>query len=1037
MNPNASINILFLGILCLITSSYAFSQTPLTIPVSQQEFSVTLRSSAFDATENAYYAGFFKGALTIGEDTLMYGRGNNDLFILKMDSSGVPLWTLNIGSEQDENSNSFMLLQNNHLYVGFSVRNNFFIGDLEVDGITPGELTSILVKLDTSGNVSWVKKSNGRIAKIHPGLNKIVVECNVPNNSADIFFESQLAFTSNGVANQLFLSIDENGNYINSKNFYQNTGGTQNLSLLSISHLPSQRFYFLVTTSQNNDNAGNNRFFIGDNSILLPTDFRNTLLIKTDSAFNILGSKVLHPQGNTNLFNTVSSGNFRISDNGGKLNLLATTGIYIADGFNTTFTNSNNLISLDTSLLTLSVKRINQNAVTPPARQRGVQVVEEHENGYTIIGMVLGRNNSPINEQVAVQNTEVKITDYLTKVVNINGPSQTYLLRTNLNFETEAFTWIGSSSVYEQATPGINDLQVSNNNLYFLNTLDNTWAPWQVSKALAIKRGEFKGNADGPDYAENVGFFSDKTSYTIGIANGINGFDTSVAGISFTSSRRDVFISIFNANGTLRKYHRIFSSYRSMSVTRVRLVNDTLYAMVVFQPSSNQPGSNFLRIDTISRLLSGPVHRALFKIDKSGGLQYVDFQNTSIGVITDFDIYHNGDIAALTFTNTLALNLNGHTFPGTNGFYVAKLQPDGIPRVAVKIIATSILSGLNPLKIELERYQEFIGLMIQTSFRNNLPELQMVHARNGNQQSVKVIPNPMPQQTIQKNYLLMYRLSLSSNSTAGILGPVSQSSFPGFTTKGTNYLVYFSSPNSGDTLKYNEKIISAGNAAINSSIISLDSSLIYRNHLSFNGASNDNSTPYRITSVRSFNNQYYFSGAQGSELSFGALKIDHKGNGDGLTLKLDSALNVLQYFKVSSPFSEFTTDFAIHTDSTFMVGYRSQTSPAISIGQNSMLVQNNTPESVKPGDLEEVGFVILAPANILPNDFVISVKNGGWNEPATWQTGKVPTATDRVFVKHKVQINTAASCFTLFVDPGADLQIAAGNEVIITGKQEQ
>jgi hypothetical protein len=83
-----------------------------------------------------------------------------------------------------------------------------------------------------------------------------------------------------------------------------------------------------------------------------------------------------------------------------------------------------------------------------------------------------------------------------------------------------------------------------------------------------------------------------------------------------------------------------------------------------------------------------------------------------------------------------------------------------------------------------------------------------------------------------------------------------------------------------------------------------------------------------------------------------------------------------------------------------------------------------------------MGYVTLSPAIYLPNDFVFSIKNGGWNEPATWNTGKVPDSTDRVFVRHKIQVDGPASCFTLFVDPTADIQILTGNILTISGKQQ-
>jgi hypothetical protein len=79
----------------------------------------------------------------------------------------------------------------------------------------------------------------------------------------------------------------------------------------------------------------------------------------------------------------------------------------------------------------------------------------------------------------------------------------------------------------------------------------------------------------------------------------------------------------------------------------------------------------------------------------------------------------------------------------------------------------------------------------------------------------------------------------------------------------------------------------------------------------------------------------------------------------------------------------------------------------------------------------------MAPTALLPNDFVFSVKKGNWHDPTIWSTGKVPVTTDKVFIKHKVQVDGTAKCFTLFVDLNADLQIAPGNLLEISGAQQQ
>jgi hypothetical protein len=62
---------------------------------------------------------------------------------------------------------------------------------------------------------------------------------------------------------------------------------------------------------------------------------------------------------------------------------------------------------------------------------------------------------------------------------------------------------------------------------------------------------------------------------------------------------------------------------------------------------------------------------------------------------------------------------------------------------------------------------------------------------------------------------------------------------------------------------------------------------------------------------------------------------------------------------------------------------------------------------------------------------VISIKNGNWNDPATWSSNQVPTAADEVIVKHQVTVNVNGACKSLnaiapglvYLNPGIRLDI--------------
>jgi hypothetical protein len=152
-----------------------------------------------------------------------------------------------------------------------------------------------------------------------------------------------------------------------------------------------------------------------------------------------------------------------------------------------------------------------------------------------------------------------------------------------------------------------------------------------------------------------------------------------------------------------------------------------------------------------------------------------------------------------------------------------------------------------------------------------------------------------------------------------------------------------------------------------------------------------------------------------------------------LILKLDTSLNLVQFYKVASIYSDFCTDIAFLPDSSFMIAYRSQGTPAPSVGLGGV-AHLQSAGTILPSDFQESGYVSLMPPSLAPRDFVFTIKNGTWHDPMIWNTGTVPVAADRVFVRHKVQITQPAECHQLFVDPASDLKMDNGTTLSISGK---
>ncbi len=98
------------------------------------------------------------------------------------------------------------------------------------------------------------------------------------------------------------------------------------------------------------------------------------------------------------------------------------------------------------------------------------------------------------------------------------------------------------------------------------------------------------------------------------------------------------------------------------------------------------------------------------------------------------------------------------------------------------------------------------------------------------------------------------------------------------------------------------------------------------------------------------------------------------------------------------------------------------TSPtADSVGRYHLVIEADN------GRTPEVSgyFVVVNPNK------VFSIKDGNWNDPATWHSGAVPLSTHDVQVGHKVVANTDVSCKSLNVTLSGNLQVANGKKVTI------
>lgn len=187
------------------------------------------RSIAQDPYGYVYITGYFAGTADFDPSAATYNissKGNDDVFILKLDSQGDFMWAKSMGGTSRERSYSIAVDDNGNIYTcgKFSDTADFNPGATSYNLISAEGEDVFIVRLDSNGSFIWAKSFAG---SLHDVGTFITI-----NNMGDVYvsgeFEGTTDFnpgaltfnlTSNGSWDMYIVKLTWSGNFVWAKSF--------------------------------------------------------------------------------------------------------------------------------------------------------------------------------------------------------------------------------------------------------------------------------------------------------------------------------------------------------------------------------------------------------------------------------------------------------------------------------------------------------------------------------------------------------------------------------------------------------------------------------------------------------------------------------------------------------------------------------------------------------------------------------------------------------------------------------------------------
>jgi len=193
-------------------------------PVWAQSFGGTLVDEgigiAVDASGSSYTTGLFAGTMTVGNTTLT-SAGLNDIFMIKLDTDGNPVWAEGFGGTGRDEGIGIAVDGSGSSYTTGLFGGTMTVGNTTLTSAGPGDI--FMIQLDPDGNPVWAEGFGGTGEDLGIG---IAVDASGSSYTTGSFQGTMTVgnttLTSAGPGDIFMIKLDPDGNPVWAQSF----GGT-------------------------------------------------------------------------------------------------------------------------------------------------------------------------------------------------------------------------------------------------------------------------------------------------------------------------------------------------------------------------------------------------------------------------------------------------------------------------------------------------------------------------------------------------------------------------------------------------------------------------------------------------------------------------------------------------------------------------------------------------------------------------------------------------------------------------------------------